>query len=371
MLTSGITIDQAIARGHDFWELRFTNWGYRGTVAYPVESFPATSRFSGTANDPYLPPITGVAIAPTSTVDRVIVRVNLGGAQGDLPNSATYPIWEDAILGYNEYVLSAKTPILSFLPSSNGELIPWGGTGTTPPGPIKTESLLFRADPSTEYGRYYYPETHPIENNWPVNDPSQGWPFGPSGTGSYSVGGPYSAFNDPTNDPYNWYTPELRVWLFLRKHPLAAPGRAPMTRSGRFTVSNALMPMNGNEMMIAWYPIMGRERVKVTFRPYYIGTSNLGAATLTYRIALMAFSYNGFGQVPPPPVDPYNDPVLRKTYETTVDAATVTVTPGQPVKNQQFSISHPQAQFLMLYVTPSWTPPQRSPQFEYIVEATD
>lgn len=212
-LLSLLSPGEAANAGDLIYELILSNWGNwgakrdltNGSIVFP----PIAGNGIPLASDPSLPSVFGMAIAPRSDVDRVIVRYNTHRPD-TLPSTFFF---NDGGILESETKVSVDAPFV-------GQLT----------GPI-----VLRADPTHWFADSYVPANVAAPPALPA--------FG-------------TAFDRFVN-------PELRLLLYVSpKIVLPARGRVPfyneLTRA-------FLSTETGTEVLLRVVPIMGRRRARVSF----------------------------------------------------------------------------------------------------------
>jgi hypothetical protein len=221
-LVSTISLAEAIARGHEFWELALSDWGDDAALAAS-----AASRFPVPQGALAIPGLTGIAISPSSLVDQANILYRL--------KSPVY--YDGTVLGAREFTLKTHTDVLEVSAKR-----PWLGVL---PGPIEeiTAFPLFTAFVTGAVGMGVWASTHYISAEYLPIGTSTPAPFGPVLGASV------------------WLDPVLRLLFYLRNPPPSvAPARAP------FSWRASVLTTNGTELLMQVVPISGRRRVRVTFR---------------------------------------------------------------------------------------------------------
>jgi hypothetical protein len=241
------SIEDAIARGQDVYEVLFAGWGL--TDAPPSTQF-ANMQFP-TAGQPGIPSsVSGIAIGPKSTVDRCWVSYNPGKRR-----TANDPLQQENLLR----ALSVDSPLI-FTQASPGPGV------RNVPGAIN--------DPVTtlaDKGAFYiFPMADhplggggdPITFKYPRVQATTVLP--PTYT---DVNGVIRTFNfvaDTATQP-RAMSPFLHLYLYLKQPPIQfiPHKRAPLHVQGSF-----LYPADsiGTEFIVAQIPTFGRRAIKVMMR---------------------------------------------------------------------------------------------------------
>lgn len=257
-LNSQFTIEDAITRDFDTWELLITDWGYKGSAAIAADpyswSFPKVGQRG-------LPTVQGIAIGPRSTVDRCFVSY---GLQKVIPGGINYDYSRRLVLGAP--LMFAQVGTREIVQASSPVVVP-----PTPPTPASGAASLVVYPQSgladtggnqdtTMYGLNYY-------RTGPSAPPAGVGFFGPSALA----------------DGVNFQSPTLHLIFFLKPQAVAAnTKREPYVLNGQKTIPIASY---NTYVLVAQVPTYGRKTVKVQVR--YLDPSAEAGATSTIRIGAL------------------------------------------------------------------------------------
>jgi len=227
-LNSQFTIEEAIARDFDTWELLITDWGQRTTPADEYSwSFPKIGQKG-------LPSVQGIAIGPRSTVDRCFVSYSIqkvvsGGINYDYTRRLVLgsPLMF-AQVGAQEIVQPNPAPLFAPTPAQGAaSLVIYPQSGTDTGGNQDT----------TMYGTTY------------------------NRTGAGAPGGGIGVFGDGgIADGVDWQSPTLHLIFFLKPQAVNAPAkRGPYVLGGTHT----LQPADTTYHLVAQVPTFGRKTIKI------------------------------------------------------------------------------------------------------------
>lgn len=228
-LNSQFTIEDALARDFDTWELLVTDWGQLLTPADTYSwSFPKVGQRG-------LPTVQGIAIGPRSTVDRCFVSYSL----------------EKVIQGGINYDYSRRLVLgapLMFSQVGAREIVQGNVVPTTAPTPaVGMASLVIYPQSGTDTGgnddTTMYGATY--------DRPGPGTPV--AGTGVFGAGGIAAGVE--------WQSPTLHLIFYLKPQAVnAPPKREPYVLGGACT----LVPGDwGTYVLAAQVPTFGRKTIKI------------------------------------------------------------------------------------------------------------
>jgi hypothetical protein len=289
-LSKQFTISNFLQRGLNLYELILTNWGNTGgSQDDDSQLFPNVKPFD------LFPSLNGICIAPFSTVDVCTVQ---------------YSITKDAFVanaeGVVETLVSTEAPLIAPIPS-----------------PIKIalayDGYLPKGAPVAPYGFDAWGDTY-IKQGATT----------PSNFGALST----TVFEQPC----------LRLLLFPNSPPVPPLRRAPMVRTKILTYVD-----DGNEQLVAVFPISGRRRLRVGLRPVI----SLGGAVQNVRITGLNYMPGTFN------VDEFQ---LGPASGTTA----LDPTSGQSIS---YNVQDPMAQFLLVYAMRAAT--TGTPNLQIFLRAED
>lgn len=247
----GFTIDEALQRGYDVWELFFKDWGLSSdNLQWPPVNTASLN-----------PSLAGVSIGPKSTVDRVWLSYNLQKLSPDIP------IDSGIILTNRLREVSVDSPLIFTQPSNEGK----ASTVTDPVISMNKFGSLYVYAHDNDQG--VFPSTHPpvyapivnstVYNNYKdVNGVLQ------------SVGGA-STFVGPF----------LHLICYLKSpNIIPPPRRAPLT-TGALTQVNG-----GGEHVIAQIATFGRRTIHICLIADQITSFRIGAL----RVSSDGSLYSGY-----------------------------------------------------------------------------
>jgi hypothetical protein len=222
-LVSTISLAEAIARGHEFWELALSVWG--NAVGAPLGG---DFRFPVPQGGLTIPGLTGIAISPSSLVDQANVLYRLKSPvyyDGTTPSSH---VFTDAV-HTDALEVSAQRPWLGVLPGPIEEILAVPLYSALTPGARGAGVWA-----NTLYTATYLPQAQ---------------------------GATVAATFGPALGADVWIDPVLRLLFYLRNPPPSvAPARAP------FSWANAISAGDlgtGTERLVQVVPISGRKHVRV------------------------------------------------------------------------------------------------------------
>jgi hypothetical protein len=257
-------IKDAIARGHDLYEVIFNEWGFRDpgdpTGDYKNLQWPPTSVDTATPNGPTevsVPTaLAGIAIGPQSTVDRCWVSFNLGKS----PTFAT-----QASLRTNRlHRLSVDTPLM-FTQNANPGKKDLPGAPDNPLFSQVVDGSLYVFPFADDFGsgnqsQFEFPklqETTVLPQTYRPASGGAGVNFG-------------------TNVDGNNLFPRLHLYLYLKAPIVYAPQkRFPLQVQG--TVGSHTPVAVGAERLIAAIPTFGRKRIHIMMMASQVADYRVGA----------------------------------------------------------------------------------------------
>lgn len=237
---SGITPQRAWQLGFDWCEIRMSPW-----AVYWSDSSPLTEQYYRfqfpTIPAEYFPPLTGIAIAPSSTISKAIVWYNNGTTT---PADKINPI--DLIVGgprrdvrtdytgNSQFIITTKRPWLAPVNTSNGEL--YFGSETAGPNTPQLKRIVVAAHPdSWAYDRY--------TQNGAGSSSNFGWHL-----------------NTGLQDPI-FISPELHLIAYFRKQPIVPIIREPFYHIGNMGLGSS------TERLARVFPIEGRNKFRLMLAP--------------------------------------------------------------------------------------------------------
>lgn len=268
------SIAEARKRGHDIYEILYTNWGVVGSPAtYGDVSFPnASTANSGPALA--LPTsIAGLMIGPRSTVDRAWVTYAL-----QLVPGAPSP---SAIVTDRVRRLSVDSPLLYTIAAAKGKI---ATSQANPPDAFLSQyqSGLFyvmaaRNPQEADAGFPYSYDMTASQASRPAQQETTVLPTiikKANGTSTQTFG------FDANVGGTIFMPPTLHLIAFLKSPQVVPPAkRFPLITSGNYALSGAVVA----EICVAQIPIFGRKRVVVSSYAQAAG----GGANTTLRCAIV------------------------------------------------------------------------------------
>lgn len=253
------TIDEAVQRGVDVYEVLVSNWGDEvgGDIQWPP------------AGSPPMPvSVAGIAIGPRSTVDRCYVSYDLQKRDVNATTHATDRIRRLSVDAPLIYTQSAN--IQKPVPNP---VIPYVQQPTS--GPLQIFAFSNDSNPTiptTTYGSDLSNSTILPQNYRDVN-------------------GVLRTFGQTQSPPDNSAMfPFLHLLLFLKGPPAFVPQkRSPLIVTGSSVPSGLVL---NQEVIVAQVPVFGRRHIKLMLRAAESG----GTATIDWRVgAIRGISQNPTG----------------------------------------------------------------------------
>jgi hypothetical protein len=284
------TIDEALQRGYDIWELFFKDWGFSSdNLQWPPVNTASIN-----------PSLAGVSIGPKSTVDRVWVSYNLQKLSPDIP------IDSGIVLTNRLREVSVDSPLIFTQPSNEGK----ASTVTDPVITMNKFGSLYVYSHDNDQG--LFPNTHP-----PVYLPIV----------NSTVYGDFSDVNGVSRslgEAATFVGPYLHLICYLKSPNIIPPlKRAPLT-AGALTQVNG-----GGEHAIAQIATFGRRTIHICLIADQPTSFRIGAL----RVSSDGSLYSGY-----------------TTQEEPVDSA-LNVAANTPVVLTPCSQTEVKADYLNIYAT--------------------
>lgn len=304
-----LTAQRAYQLGFDWWELRLSNW------ACTFSGAPDPYRYQyPVLPEEYLPPLSGIAIAPSSTVSKAIIWYNNGDTN---PVEVNKPAPHDGrldFLGPSQVVVTHKRPWLANLNTSNGEVY-FGGANVSLTDP-QLRRITVIAHPDT-YTRQTYVK----------NGDATALPFGLN-------------LNVGLEDPV-FIAPELHLTLFFRRQPLVASFREPFYHIGNIGEGTS------TERLARVFPIYGRKSYRLSLSPTWRFGSPNTASSFAIRVTAVK---QGKGYFYNPSVDWQT---LSPSTEVELTSTALSATPNGTVEQTTITGCRLAYDYLLVYMTDS------------------